>query len=165
MGVFGNSICAAFLVVGSSIIASPASSAGRCWSEAEQASARVRDLQTRFMVASLQCQAREPAVLAAYNRFVVAHRAAIGRHNDAIRGYFITTQGRAGERGYDRFTTSLANTHGLQTSAVSDCQAMIPVIQAATKSSAAQLAALAESMGADPKLPGGACEVRIASRR
>src|SRR3546814_5549337 len=84
-----------------------------CWQASEVAAAKVRDLQTRMMVAGLKCRGYGPEMLAAYNRFVVVHRTSIQRHNGVLRARFIRTDGRsAGQRGYDRYTTALAHAYG-----------------------------------------------------
>src|SRR3546814_9234714 len=84
-----------------------------CWQASEVAAAKVRDLQTRMMVAGLQWRGYGPEMLATYNRFVVVHRTSIQRDNRVLRARFIRSDGRSdGQRGYDRYTTALANAYG-----------------------------------------------------
>ena len=45
-----------------------------CWNQTQVAAAKVRDLQSRLMVATLRCAAMGQDVAAAYNRFLAANR-------------------------------------------------------------------------------------------
>src|SRR3546814_10878141 len=110
----GKNIGAAVVAVALFCVSASEAQAGSgCWQASEVAAAKVRDLQTRMMVAGLKCRGYGPEMLAAYNRFVVVHRTNIQRHNGVLRARFIRTDGRsAGQRGYDRYTTALAKAYG-----------------------------------------------------
>src|SRR3546814_9382021 len=110
----GKNIGAAVVAVALFCVSASEAQAGSgCWQASEVAAAKVRDLQTRMMVAGLKCRGYGPEMLAAYNRFVVVHRPSIQRHNGVLRARFIRTAGRsAGQRGSDRYTTALANAYG-----------------------------------------------------
>src|SRR3546814_14770048 len=112
------------------VSASEAKAGWGCWQASEVAAAKVRDLQTRMMVAGLKCRGYGPEMLAAYNRFVVVHRTSIQRHNGVLRARFIRTDGRsAGQRGYDRYTTALANAYGATSADPAACGEMVALAQ------------------------------------
>src|SRR3546814_15329794 len=78
----GKNIGAAVVAVALFCVSASEAQAGSgCWQASEVAAAKVRDLQTRMMVAGLKCRGYGPEMLAAYNRFVVVHRTSIQRHN------------------------------------------------------------------------------------
>lgn len=140
--------------------------AANCWQQQEVAAAMVRDLQTRMMVAGLKCRGGGPDMLAAYNRFVRTHRGTIQKHNDILRARFIRMKGaKAGERAYDSYTTALANNYGATAADNNACEDMEKLAKRAASERAANLAAVAEDYGLKPDMDGGACKVRMASRK
>src|SRR3546814_11211507 len=93
-----------------------------------------------MMVAGLKCRGYGPEMLAAYNRFVVVHRTSIQRHNGVLRARFIRTDGRsAGQRGYDRYTTALANAYGATSADPAACGEMVALAQRAATARAIAL--------------------------
>ena len=90
----------------------PAQAAMGCWNETQVAAAKVRDLQSRLMVATLRCQAMGVDVAPAYNRFVAANRATIQGANAVLWRSSAPAMARQAQVHYDRFATSLANIYG-----------------------------------------------------
>ncbi len=145
--------------------ATPAFSAS-CWQAEEASAAKVRDLQTRLMVAGLKCRGNGPEMLAVYNRFVVAHRSSIQRYNNVLRARFIRLSGKSGgERDYDRYTTALANAYGATDADQQACDEMVVLAKRAVLARPAELVPLAEDFGLDPKMSGGVCRIRMASAK
>ena len=64
--------------------AQPASAAMSCWDQHETAAAKIRDLQSRLMVATLRCRAIGIDVLTAYNDFVRINRSTLQEANGVI---------------------------------------------------------------------------------
>jgi hypothetical protein len=58
-------------------LVSTAAPAATCWSQADVSAAKVRELQTRLMVAALRCRATGVNILASYNNFVGSAKPAI----------------------------------------------------------------------------------------
>ena len=83
-----------------------------CWNEIQVAAAKVRDLQSRLMVATLRCPAMGVDVAGAYNRFVAANRTTIQGANGVIMAAFRAGHGGQAQIQYDRFATALANIYG-----------------------------------------------------
>ena len=124
----------------------PASAgAATCWSEREIASGQVRELQTKLMVAALQCRHHEGSqILSNYNAFVNRFKPALGEHNNVLRQRFERLHGkRAGQREFDRYTTSLANSYGGNTIAPNYCAEMEAFASAITTMSDDELISIA----------------------
>ena len=143
----------------------PAQATTACWNETELAAAKVRDLQSRLMVAALRCQAMGVDITPAYNRFVVANREVIQGANRVIMAQFRTGFGAAGERHYDAFATALANAYGDDATDSTICAetALIAEQAAAANGDIAALVALEDRFGFASPLPGGRCGVTFAS--
>lgn len=78
-----------------------------CYNDAEAAAARVRVMQTDFMVAALSCDHRGvPEVRQRYTAFVKQYSGEMAVHGRALISYF---QRAGGSRALDSFITSLAN--------------------------------------------------------
>ena len=130
-----------------------------CWTEAQAAAAHVRDLQSKLMVATMQCHAIGVDIAPAYNAFVRTNRAGLESVNGAIKARFAGLFGGTAQTHYDRFTTSLANAYG--------GDRIDPVVCRAMRASAGEAEAiggdpvklfeLAGRMGVSPRLPGGRC--------
>ena len=90
----------------------PAQAAMGCWNSTQVAAAKVRDLQSRLMVATLRCQAMGADVTEPYNRFVRANRETIQGANAVLLAQFRSGYGSQGQTQYDRFATALANIYG-----------------------------------------------------
>jgi hypothetical protein len=148
------------------LYAQPASAAMACWNEHETAAAKIRDLQSRLMVATLRCRAIGIDVLTAYNDFVKINRATLQEANGVIKAQFDRGYGRDGLRFYDSFTTALANEYGGDATSGEVCD---DTAQAAAEASAAagdvaRLVELADRLGPSPELPGGVCPVTLTAR-
>jgi hypothetical protein len=77
-----------------------------CWEPEEYEAARMRDLQTVLMVSALKCGRADPAMPAAYNRWVGRAKAQLIEGEKKLLTHFV----REGDRAkYDKFTTALAN--------------------------------------------------------
>ena len=164
--LIGKGIAATALVVAMVCGGTQTAVAASCWQANEVSAAKVRDLQTRLMVAGLKCRMRGPEMLAAYNRFVVAHRDAIQRHNGTLRARFIRLEGRSqGERDYDRYTTALANAYGSTAADGQACAELAGLARQAAAVKAADLVTLAEDYGLQPEMRGGSCPMRMAASR
>src|SRR3954453_13962670 len=94
-------------------VSMPAHAVMGCWNPTQVAAAKVRDLQSRLMVATLRCQSLGADVTPAYNRFVRANRETIQGANAVLLAQFRSGfRSSQGETQYDRFATALANVYG-----------------------------------------------------
>jgi hypothetical protein len=146
--------------------AQPAAAAMACWDEHETAAAKIRDLQSRLMVATLRCRAIGIDVLTAYNDFVRINRTTLQQANGVIRAQFDRGYGQEGQRFYDSFTTAMANEYGGDATSgeVCDETAAIAAEAALAEGDVARLVDLADRTGRSPQLPGGVCPVTLTSR-
>jgi hypothetical protein len=151
------SMAAAFLA------AQPAQAAIGCWNEQQAAAAKVRDFQSRLMVAALRCKAMGYDVTAAYNDFIRRNRDALAATNGLIRARFVTGYGKEADLYYDRFATGLANRYGGDATTAEICQDFASAAEqgAAASSDLAKLLALADRFGPPPELPGGTCTASV----
>ena len=145
-------------------LASPAQATMSCWNETQTAAAKVRDLQSRLMVAALRCQAAGIDITPAYNRFVTANRTTIQGANNVIRAQFRTGFGPTAETQYDRFATALANAYGGDTTDSETCAASAGAAEeaAAAGGDIGRLLDVEDRLGGPPELPGGVCAVSLA---
>ena len=143
----------------------PAQAAMGCWNDTQLAAAKVRDLQSRLMVASLRCAAMGVDITPAYNRFVVANRDTIQGANRIIMAQFRSGYGGEAQLHYDRFATALANAYGDDATDRTICAdtAVVADEAAAAAGDVGQLVALEDRFGFAPALPGGRCGVTFAS--
>lgn len=147
-------------------VAQPARAAETCWNNTETAAAKVRDLQSRLMVAALRCRAGGIDILSAYNDFVRVNRSTLQAANDILRAQFDSAHGPgAGQREYDSFATALANAYGAGETSVARCAevAAVAVRGVGAAGEIAALVALDEGLGATPGLPGGECPITFAA--
>ena len=146
--------------------AQPASAAMACWDEHETAAAKIRDLQSRLMVATLRCRAMGIDVLTAYNDFVRINRSTLQQANGVIKAQFNRGYGREGQRFYDSFTTALANEYGGDATSGEVCEetAAIAGEAALAEGDVARLVDLADRTGRSPELPGGVCPATLTVR-
>jgi len=146
-------------------IATPAQAVMGCWNETQVAAAKVRDLQSRLMVATLRCQAMGVNVSDAYNRFIAANRETIQGANGVIMAAFRAGHGGQAQTQYDRFATALANIYGDDATSQDVCAETAAAADeaAAAAGDIARLVTIANRLGAVPALPGGQCTVSFAS--
>ena len=143
----------------------PAAAQAPCWSEADVDAAKIRDLQSRLMVATLRCQAAGVDVTRAYNRFIIANRATLQGINGVLMTQFRSGSGDEAQGDYDRFATALANNYGGETTnrRVCDDTSRLADEAAAARGSVHRLVALHARAGLPSPLPHAACE-RVALR-
>ncbi|WP_106511224.1 hypothetical protein [Allosphingosinicella deserti] len=148
-------------------MAQPALADAGCWNSEQAAAARVRDLQSRLMVATLRCKAFGIDVLAPYNSFVTVNRETLQAANGVLKAQFAAGFGSEGESAYDRFTTSLANQYGADATTDQICAETADAALEAAEAGGdvTRLLAIAERLGAAPELPGGACPIRFSAAR
>lgn len=135
-----------------------------CWNDTQVAAAKVRDLQSRLMVATLRCQAMGVNVADAYNRFIAANRATIQGANGVLMAQFRAGYGGEGQTQYDRFATSLANIYGDDATDPGICADTAAAAEeaAAANGDIRQLVTIADRFGGAPELPGGQCSPSFA---
>jgi hypothetical protein len=148
------------------LAAAQPASASPCWDYQQAAAAKVRDLQSRLMVATLRCQAMGFDASPAYNQFVRANRDTIQAANGVLKAQFIALSGTAGERQYDSFTTALANAYGAGETNADICRDLESQEHegAAAAGDVSVLMALADRLGPSPSLPGGTCPITFSQR-
>ena len=137
----------------------PANAAMSCWNDAQVAAAKLRDLQSRLMVASLRCGAMGVDVTLAYNRFVVANRATIQGANAVLLAQFRAGYGAQAQLHYDRFATALANAYGADATDRGICAdtAALAEEAAGAAGDSGRLLSIADRLGFASTLPGGRC--------
>ena len=152
-------------VAGMMCVAAPAQAAMECWNPTQVAAAKVRDLQSRLMVATLCCQAMGVDVAGAYNRFLAANRSTIQGANAVLLAQFQAGFGREGLVHYDRFATSLANIYGDDATSPTVCGETVVLAEeaAAANGDIDTLVAIEDRLGFATPLPGGQCAVSFAS--
>lgn len=146
-------------------VSAPAQAVMGCWNETQVAAAKVRDLQSRLMVATLRCSAMGLNVAPAYNRFVNANRTTIQSANGVILAQFRAGVGAAAQVHYDRFATALANIYGDDATNQNVCAetAMLADEAANAGGDIHQLVSIADRFGQTPELPGGRCTISFAA--
>ncbi len=148
-----------------SCVSVPADAAMQCWNPTQVAAAKVRDLQSRLMVATLRCQAMGIDVSGAYNRFVGANRATIQGANAVLLAQFRSGYGGEAQVHYDRFATALANIYGADATDHEVCAdtGALADEAAAAAGDIGQLVAIEDRYGFSSTLPGGECGISFAS--
>ena len=151
-------------VIGSLGISGTAQAA--CWTPAEADAAKVRDLQSRMMVAALRCGKSNHDLLSHYNNFVRSKRPLLAANNDLLKGHF--AKGKTKRKAlhhYDRYATSLANRYGAGSGDLTECKSMKRLAQTAAGSDDkhSSLVKIAHHQGLSPALPGGRCGIVLAS--
>jgi hypothetical protein len=147
------------------LAAQPARAAMGCWDHQQAAAAKVRDLQSRLMVATLRCRAMGMDVLATYNDFVRQNRDTLQAANGLIKAQFDTGYGKDGATYYDHFATGLANHYGgdATNGAVCSDTAAAAADAAAAAGDIGKLLDIADRLGPTPDLPGGECPISFAA--
>ena len=113
----GNALCTAAL--GGALMvsaAAPALAAPACWSGTLVNAAKLRQLDVMLMVGSLRCRGTAQDYRAAYDRFLLRHRPALGKANMMILGEMRAQVGSvAALRTLDEASVRMANRYGEQT--------------------------------------------------
>jgi hypothetical protein len=149
-----------------SCVGMPAQAVMGCWNPTQVAAAKVRDLQSRLMVATLRCQAMGADISGAYNRFVSANRETLRGANSVLLAQFRTGFGsNQGETQYDRFATALANIYGADATDAAVCAETGTLADeaAAANGEIGRLVAIEDRFGFSSELPGGQCGISFAS--
>ena len=147
-------------------VSMPAHAVMGCWNPTQVAAAKVRDLQSRLMVATLRCQTTGADVSTAYNRFVRANRETIQGANNVLLAQFRTGFGdRQGDTQYDHFATALASGYGADTTDAATCADAAALADEAAEANGdiGRLVAIEDRFGLSSELPGGQCAVSFAS--
>lgn len=154
---------AAGLAAAALLFTAPVHAAG-CWKPEGTAAAKVRDLQSRLMVATLRCRAIGADIEASYGNFVRSNRQTIQTANAVLKAQFATGD-KAGERAYDSFATRLANQYGGDSTTPDICQGAAAAAEEAASAGGelSKLLALADRLGPPPALPGGECPVSLST--
>jgi hypothetical protein len=131
-----------------------------CWTPQDADAARVRDLETMLMVASLRCRLSGQNFMPSYNAFVRESRPALSTVNERLRNHFGSLDG------YDRYVTGVANRYGAGADGLT-CRDMASIVSAARseKGSVAGLVKLAKLADIRASLPGGLCKITVAQSR
>ena len=138
-------------------LGSTAASAASCFTQADVSAAKVREMQTRLMVATLRCRATGVNILASYNNFMGAAKPAIVAANDQLKAHFGAAGPVAGQRDYDRYTTSLANAYGAAETGPESC-AEAANLAAEAANTKGDLAAFAANAVPVATLPASVCQ-------
>lgn len=161
--VLKGNLCLAAFAIG---ISQPANAAMNCWDQTHTAAAKIRDLQSRLMVATMRCRAFGIDVLPQYNDFVRVNRSTIQDANGLIKAQFEAGFGAAlAQKSYDSFATSLANAYGADQTSVEVCEetAELAAEAVGARGNIDRLLEIADRLGSAPDLPGGRCPVTFAS--
>lgn len=130
-----------------------------CWTAEQVSAAKVRDLDTMLMVASLRCRRTHVAVLNSYNDYVVKQRKALVRVNDTLRNHYASGDKKAAMNAYDNYVTKVANRYGAGAEGLG-CDDMQSIVEAmaAEAPQVEALIAVAERAGVNPYLDAPMCE-------
>ena len=165
----GQKKARAALVAAALMICVPATASAQagCWNQTQVAAAKVRDLQSRLMVATLRCSAMGVNVAPAYNRFLAANRDTIRGANSVLMNQFQAAYGRQAQLHYDRFATALANIYGDDATSRSVCAETVVLAEEAPTADGDidALVAIEDRLGFVSALPGGQCTVSFAGGR
>lgn len=138
-------------------IAAPASAAG-CWSQADVAAAKIHEMQTKLMIAANGCTAGTVDILAGYNKFVAAKRAALNSAEGQLKAHFLAAGGGMGERDYARYTAALEQAYGAATASVESCTEAAALVKDALAARGDLAAVAAQEIGI-ATLPGAECPI------
>jgi hypothetical protein len=157
---FGATACTAILA----IAATPSAAEPLCWNAKTIEAAKLRQLDVMLLVGSLRCRKGPSDYRAAYDGFLLQHRAMLGRANLEILSEMRGALGAAGAAdALDRASVRMANHYG-ETSAVG-CAELGQVAAALARSSAEALPRAAQVLiGKDAVLASCGVQVAVAGR-
>ena len=144
------------------LVPQPADAAMSCWNRDQAAAAKIRNLQSQLMVATMRCKAMGIDVLTDYNDFVRVNRSTLQAANGVIKAQFADGFGaEEAQTFYDRFTTALANAYGADPTDGAICEetALAAREAVAANGDIPLLLELAERLGRPLELPGGECPI------
>lgn len=133
-----------------------------CWTAEQVSAAKVRDLDTMLMVASLRCRFTNVAVLTSYNAYVTRHRKPLVQVNDILRSHYSSAgDKKAVMNAYDNYVTKIANRYGAGADGL-NCNDMHSIVQAlaAEQPQVDALVAVAERAGVRPYLDAAHAKAR-----
>jgi hypothetical protein len=134
MGIMGRTshVALGALALALGVAAAPASAASTDgWSQADASAGKIREFQTKLMVATLRCHAAGFNIQGSYNRFVAADRDELAAANMQLKTHFMASGPVAGQRDYDKYTTALANSYGDAASGPGTCRHIADLAEAA----------------------------------
>lgn len=143
------------------LTAGPAQAA--CWTPAEVAAAKVRDLDTMLMVSALRCRFEAPEIVTKYNAMVERHRASLDEMNNRLVAHFADgVSARVAAGAYDSYVTRVANRYGAGAGGLS-CASLMSLADAATAEIAdlEGLVAVADRAEVVPDLSEGQCAAPV----
>lgn len=129
-----------------------------CWTPERVSAAKVRDLDTMLMVASLRCRHTNVALLQSYNAYVVRHRKPLVKVNDTLRAHYAHPDKKTAMNNYDNYVTKVANRYGAGVKGLNctDMQSIVGAM-AAEEPHVDALIAVAERAGVTPYIDGEHC--------
>jgi hypothetical protein len=146
-------------------IATPASAG--CWTKAEVAAAKIREMQTRLAVAAKECTAGGVDILPSYNKFLAMKKTALTAADAQLRGHFAAHAGDLAERDYARYNAALELAYGAATASGDSCAEAAALAKEAA-ASRGDLIAVADREVMVATLPSSVCPanapVMIAAR-
>ena len=137
-----------------------------CWSNAAQAAAKIKHLNTMLMVTALRCRKTPDNFLPQYIQFVVRHNSLIGAQNAELRNHLSATYGvRGAEGALDRMSIGYANSYGTGHKAM-DCRQLreLAAKLAIEPHGVATMAAVADATVTAQSWNGAVCPSRMANR-
>ncbi len=136
-----------------------------CWNDGSVKAAKVMHLNNMLMVSALRCRSGAHNFLPEYNGFIKSHgRILAGVHGTAKRHFIRTVGSKRASLALDRFNISLANRYGSGHPTMG-CKQIKQVMLSIREGAATQAALVnfADQHVGEPRLPGGSCQVQIAS--
>jgi hypothetical protein len=115
----GRSLRAAVFALCAVSIAVPASAG--CWTQAEVAAAKVREMQTRLAIAARECSAGSVDIVPSYNKFMAMKKNALSVVDERLRGHFAAGDSDEGARAYARYNAALELAYGAATASGDSC--------------------------------------------
>jgi hypothetical protein len=108
---------AAFALCAASITTS--ATAG-CWTQAEVAAAKVREMQTRLAIAAKECGTGVD-IVPSYNKFLAVKKNTLSVVDERLRGHFSVSDSDEGARAYARYNAALELAYGAATASGDSC--------------------------------------------
>jgi hypothetical protein len=147
-----RALCAAVSAICTVSIATSASAG--CWTQAEVAAAKVREMQTRLAVAAKACGGSVD-ILPSYNKLLTMKKNALSVVDDRLRGHFLQSS-EMGERDYARYNAALELAYGAATASGDSCAEAAALAKEAA-SSHGDLIAVADREVTVATLPSSVC--------
>jgi hypothetical protein len=149
-----GALCAAVFALCTVSISSLASAG--CWTQAEVAAAKVREMQTRLAVAARACAAGGVDILPSYDKFLAVKRTALNMVDARLSGHFLAADSDDGARAYARYNAALEIAYGAATASGDSCAEAAALAREAA-SSRGDLIAVADREVTIATLPSPVC--------